>query len=110
MLALGMKRWWRSRHLIAICYFKVLKACYDRLAHRHDLMVATIHALVALGGSGSIEEIRERVIELLAVPDEVANLSGTDGIFGKFVARSLELDSECSRSKCDYGPALQERT
>ena len=72
-----MKRWWRSRHLIAICYFKVLKACYDRLAHRHDLMVATIHALVALGGSGSIEEIRERVIELLAVPDEVANLPYT---------------------------------
>jgi len=42
--------------------------------HRHDLMAATLRALGVLGGSGSIEEIREKVIELLAVPDEVANL------------------------------------
>lgn len=45
--------------------------------HRHDLMAATIKALDALGGSGSLEEIREKVIELLAIPDEVANLPYT---------------------------------
>lgn len=45
--------------------------------HRYDLMAATLRALAALGGSGSIEEIREKVIELLAVPDEVANLPYT---------------------------------
>jgi len=45
--------------------------------HRYDLMAATLRALTALGGSGSIEEIREKVIEILAVPDEVANLPYT---------------------------------
>jgi restriction system protein len=45
--------------------------------HRHDLMTATIKALKALGGSGSNEEIREKVIEMLTIPDEVANLPYT---------------------------------
>ena len=39
--------------------------------HRHDFVAATLRALGVLGGSGSIEEIREKVIELLAVPDKV---------------------------------------
>lgn len=47
------------------------------LPHRYDLMAATLRALAALGGSGSIEEIREKVIEILPVPDEVANLPYT---------------------------------
>lgn len=45
--------------------------------HRYDLMAATLRALAALGGSGSIEEIREKVIEILSVPDDVANLPYT---------------------------------
>jgi restriction system protein len=40
-------------------------------------MAATLRALAALGGSGSIEEIREKVIEILSVTDEVANLPYT---------------------------------
>ncbi|MBX7129288.1 MAG: restriction endonuclease [Flavobacteriales bacterium] len=49
----------------------------NAVPHRYDLMAATLKALSALGGSGTIEEIREKVIELMAIPDEVANLPYT---------------------------------
>jgi restriction system protein len=43
----------------------------NALPHRNDLMRPTIEAIKALGGSGSVEEIVEKVISLLAIPDEL---------------------------------------
>jgi restriction system protein len=44
----------------------------DTLPHRNDLMKPTVEAINALGGSGSVEEIVEKVISLLGIPDELA--------------------------------------
>lgn len=44
------------------------------IPHRHELMAATLDAVAALGGSGSIEEIRNKVIEILGITDDVANV------------------------------------
>ncbi len=62
--------------------------------HRHDLMVATLQALNALGGSGTNDEIREEVIQLLSIPDEVANLP--------YATRRGTVDG---RSALEYGLA-----
>lgn len=43
------------------------------LPHRNELMRPTVEAIQALGGSASVEEIVERVISLLGVPDELAS-------------------------------------
>lgn len=39
-----------------------------------DLITATYAALKALGGSGKKEEINEKVVELLSLPDEVLEI------------------------------------
>lgn len=44
----------------------------DSIPHRNELMNPTVHAIEALGGSGSVDEIVERVISILGVPDELA--------------------------------------
>lgn len=43
------------------------------LPHRNELMRPTVEAIQALGGSASIEEIVERVISSLGIPDELAS-------------------------------------
>lgn len=43
----------------------------NKLPHRNELMRPTIEAIKALGGSGSVEEIVEKVISLLGIPDEL---------------------------------------
>lgn len=43
----------------------------DTLPHRTELMGPTVEAIKALGGSGSVEEIVEKVISLLGIPDEL---------------------------------------
>ena len=43
----------------------------NSIPHRNDLMKPTIDAVKALGGSGSIDEIVEKVISMLAIPDEL---------------------------------------
>ncbi len=42
-----------------------------KLPHRNELMAPTVEAIKALGGSGSIEEIVEKVISLLGISDEL---------------------------------------
>lgn len=41
------------------------------LPHRNELMRPTVEAIAALGGSASIDEIVEKVIALLEIPDEL---------------------------------------
>src|ERR1043166_7776007 len=41
------------------------------LPHRNELMKPTVDAIKALGGSGSVEEIVEKVISLLKIPDQL---------------------------------------
>ncbi|MCA1621342.1 MAG: restriction endonuclease [Acidobacteria bacterium] len=43
----------------------------NALPHRNELMKPTVEAIKALGGSGSVEEIVEKVISLLGIPDEL---------------------------------------
>lgn len=43
------------------------------LPHRNELMRPTVEAIQALGGSGSVEEVVERVISLLEIPDELTS-------------------------------------
>jgi restriction system protein len=44
-----------------------------KLPHRNELMPAIAEAIRALGGSGSNEEILDKVIELLQIPDDLAS-------------------------------------
>lgn len=44
-----------------------------KLPHRHELMAPIVDAIKELGGSGSVDEITEKVIALLGVPDELAS-------------------------------------
>lgn len=44
------------------------------LPHSQQLMEPVLGALVALGGSGSIDEIRDKIIASLKIPDTLANL------------------------------------
>ena len=41
------------------------------IPHRNDLMKPTVEAIKALGGSGSVDEIVEKVISMLGIPDEL---------------------------------------
>jgi restriction system protein len=43
-----------------------------KLPHRNELMRPTIEAIKMLGGSGSVDEIVEKIISLLGIPDELA--------------------------------------
>ena len=43
------------------------------IPHRNDLMNPTVQAIKALGGSGSVDEIVEKVISLLKIPDELVS-------------------------------------
>ena len=43
----------------------------DTLPHRNHLMRPTVEAIRVLGGSGSVEEIVEKVISMLELPDEL---------------------------------------
>lgn len=43
----------------------------NKLPHRNELMQPTVEAIKALGGSGSVEEIVEKVISLLGIPDKL---------------------------------------
>ena len=45
----------------------------NRLPHRNDLMKPTLEAVKALGGSASNEEMVEKVIALLGIPDDLAS-------------------------------------
>jgi restriction system protein len=45
----------------------------NAIPHRNDLMKPTVEALQALGGSGSVDEIVEKVILLLGIPDELVS-------------------------------------
>lgn len=44
------------------------------LPHRQELMIAVLQAIADLGGSASVDEIREKVISNLKIPDELANI------------------------------------
>src|SRR5437879_4224768 len=44
-----------------------------KLPHRNELMSPTVEAIKALGGSASVEEIVEKVITLVGIPDELVN-------------------------------------
>lgn len=43
----------------------------NKIPHRNELLKPTVEAIEALGGSGSIDEIVEKVIALLEIPDEL---------------------------------------
>ena len=43
----------------------------NKLPHRNELMKPTVEAIKVLGGSGAVEEIVEKVISLLGIPDEL---------------------------------------
>ncbi len=43
----------------------------EKVPHRNELMVPTVEAIKALGGSGTVAEIAEKVISLLGLPDEL---------------------------------------
>ena len=43
----------------------------NELPHRNQLMKPTVEAIAALGGSGTVDEIVEKVISLLSIPDEL---------------------------------------
>lgn len=43
-----------------------------------ELMIPTVEALNALGGSGTIEEISQTVVKILNIPDEMLEISHTD--------------------------------
>ncbi len=45
----------------------------NKLPHRQQLMRPVLDALNDLGGSGSVEEIREKIIASLGIPDDLAN-------------------------------------
>ena len=64
------------------------------IPHRQELMAATLHALATLGGSGSIEEIREEVISLLKISDDAANVA--------YVTKSGNVDG---RTELEYNLA-----
>ena len=51
-------------HEINICIM-------DTIPHRNELMKPVIEAIQALGGSGSVDEIVEKVISSLVIPDEL---------------------------------------
>lgn len=53
---------------------KLHAVAMTKLPHRQQLMDPVLRALAELGGSGSIEEIRESVISILEIPDALANL------------------------------------
>ena len=44
----------------------------NKLPHRNELMRPIVDAIKVLGGSGSVDEIVEKVITLLGIPDELA--------------------------------------
>ena len=44
-----------------------------RIPRKQDLMRPVLTALAELGGSGAVDEIREKVIADLNIPDEIAN-------------------------------------
>jgi restriction system protein len=46
----------------------------EKLPHRNELMGPTVEAVKALGGSGSNEEIVDKVVSLLGIPDDLAIL------------------------------------
>lgn len=46
---------------------------------RWQLLVPTLRALNELGGSGRIDEIRDKVIEILSLPDNIADFPHGDG-------------------------------
>ena len=46
----------------------------DKLPTREQLLNPVLQALVELGGSGSIEEINEKVIANLKIPEELATI------------------------------------
>ena len=46
----------------------------NRLPNRHELLKPLLKAISDLGGSASVEESRERVIENLKIPDSFANI------------------------------------
>lgn len=41
------------------------------MPHRNELMKPTVEAIKALGGSGSVDEIVEKVVSMLGIPDEL---------------------------------------
>lgn len=43
----------------------------NKIPHRNELMKPIVEAIKALGGSGSVDEIVEKVISLLGIPDEL---------------------------------------
>lgn len=43
----------------------------EKLPHRNELMAPTVEAIKTLGGSGLVEEIVEKVISTLGIPDEL---------------------------------------
>lgn len=46
----------------------------EKLPHRQKFLGATIEALVSLGRSASVDEIRDKVIEMMNIPDKLANI------------------------------------
>ena len=64
----------------------------DKLPHRQKFLGATLEALVSLGRSASVDEIRDKLIELMNIPDKLAN---TPRVSKKGVADSrTELEYE----------------
>jgi len=51
----------------------------DKLPTREKLLNPVLHALVELGGSGSIEEINEKVIANLKIPEELTTIPHIKG-------------------------------
>ncbi|MEQ1934600.1 MAG: restriction endonuclease [Fimbriimonadaceae bacterium] len=43
----------------------------EKIPHRNNLMKPTVEAIAALGGSGSVDEIVEKVISMLSIPDHL---------------------------------------
>ncbi|QQL49666.1 restriction endonuclease [Mucilaginibacter ginkgonis] len=56
-----------------------MKKKYPGLPQVHDLYKPVVKALMQLGGSGSIEEINEKVYEDMKLPERVLSIQHTDG-------------------------------
>lgn len=69
-----------------------------KLPHRHELMRPTVEAIQALGGSGTVEEIVERVISLLGIPDELASQPHVSKRGAQDARTQLEYDLAWART------------
>jgi len=70
-----------------------------KLPHRQELLLPVLAAVADLGGSGAVEEIRDKVIANLQIPDDLAEVPHT-GKRGKIDGRT-ELEYNLAWARTD---------